>query len=81
MSVTLKTKKDSYEMSNGEFCAITAMGAAFSEIDKPWNGCHDMVECYSKEQLERLAMRARQLGKSAEVLEMMASDGGIVSAS
>jgi hypothetical protein len=80
MSITLTTEKDDYEFSNGEWYAITAMGAAFGEIDTPWNGCHDMAKCYSKEQLEKLAMRARQIGKSAETLEMMAVEGGIVSA-
>jgi len=80
MSITLKTKNDEYEFSNGEWSAITAMGAAFSEIPEQWNGCHDCAANFSKEQLKKLAMRAKQIGRSAEILEMMAIDGGIISA-
>lgn len=80
MSITIETKEDEYEFSNGEWAAITAMAAVFGEIEKPWNCCHDQAEHYTKEQLKRMASRAKQIGRAASVLDMMSTDGGIVSA-
>lgn len=80
MSITLETKSDEQEFSNGEWLAITMVGVAFGILEKPWNCCHDRVELLTSDQLLRISDRLEQLGRSAGAIKMMGLAGGITSA-
>lgn len=78
MSVKLTAPNgEEYDTSNGEWLAITAMGEAFGILHK-WNACHNCRTFYTPEELQKLAYRARQIGKAADRLEEMAEDGGVL---
>ena len=77
MSVTLKAPDGTdLDLSNGEWAALTAMKAGFSELPEPWTGDHGCKREWTPAELRALAFRAEQVGRTAQWLRELAEAGG-----
>lgn len=75
--VSLIHEDDDYEdiaISNGEWCAILALGEAFG-IDVTPPATHD-AKHYSPEVLQQLAYRIEQISRAPQWLRWLADHGG-----
>lgn len=62
------------DLANGEWKALTAIGCFLDGDHRVplWNGCHDS-QPYTREQIDRIAARLKQLATHIETLEAIAA--------